>query len=88
MTDLEFLSHLSECVRIKNRLNRIRDFTGQDLLASFKKLELKQLLSTIMKIKLYPDLSNQNSRFIQFDDFFFKSFDFGFMPKIAKCNTW
>ena len=65
---------LSERVRIKNRLNRIRDFTGQDLLASFKKLELKQLLSTIMKIKLYPDLSNQNSRFIQFDDFFLKKF--------------
>ena len=63
MTDLEFLTHISECVRIKNRLNRIRDFTGQDLLASFKKLELKQLLSTIMKIKFYPDLSNQNSRF-------------------------
>ena len=35
----------SACVRIKLPPNLIRDFTGQDLLASFKKLELKQLLS-------------------------------------------
>ena len=64
MMDLEFLSHHSECVRIKHPQHLIRDFTGQDLLASFKKLELKQLLSRrfYMKIKLYPDLSNQNSR--------------------------
>ena len=49
---------------MKHPQHLIRDFTGQDLLASFKKTRTKTtFISKIyMKIKLYPDLSNQNSR--------------------------